>query len=273
VGHADKDLQRERREPGFMMRISRERAFAVKQALERLINDSAISSRIMWSVRGDGANRLVVLNPMTEEARRRNRRVEIILNLNVKGAIVQWVVARAARIGPRNVIDPRIDVGVRSMILRMARGTPRQRVYALGMLAAVKSGRLRGILGDDLQAAAEIAAQLGTIQSRLVPPGHDAVLLPSADQTKPPTIIFRQQVRSTPSRLASAVSRAFSIFRKKSGYRVMRRAASGPILMPPGPKLWYCAFICALCAAAIADGVPFDEIPVCLVCISSCASE
>lgn len=77
VGHADYDPFRERREPGFMMRISRARALAVKQALERLINNRAISSRIAWDVRGVGASQLVVRNPITEAGHRHNRRVEI----------------------------------------------------------------------------------------------------------------------------------------------------------------------------------------------------
>jgi outer membrane protein OmpA-like peptidoglycan-associated protein len=80
VGHADRDLLRERREPGFMVRISRQRALAVKEALERLINNRAISSRIVWQVHGAGASQLVVPNPATEEARRRNRRVDIAVS-------------------------------------------------------------------------------------------------------------------------------------------------------------------------------------------------
>ena len=79
VGHADRDLTRERAEPGFMVRISRERAMMVKQALERLIGDQVISSRLAWNVCGAGSNRLVVQNPSTEQGRMRNRRVEIVL--------------------------------------------------------------------------------------------------------------------------------------------------------------------------------------------------
>jgi hypothetical protein len=80
VGHTDHDPFRERREPGFMMGISRARALAVKQALERRINNRAISSRIAWDVRGAGASRLVARNPTTEAGRRHNHRVEIWLS-------------------------------------------------------------------------------------------------------------------------------------------------------------------------------------------------
>jgi hypothetical protein len=79
VGHADQDLQREHREPGFMMRVSQARATAMKQALERLINNRAISSRITWNIRGAGASRLAVPSPITEPQRAQNRRVEISL--------------------------------------------------------------------------------------------------------------------------------------------------------------------------------------------------
>jgi outer membrane protein OmpA-like peptidoglycan-associated protein len=80
VGHDDYDPFAERREAGFMMRISRARALAVRQALERLINNRAISSRIAWDVRGMGPRQLAVLNPATEAGRRQNRRVEIWLS-------------------------------------------------------------------------------------------------------------------------------------------------------------------------------------------------
>jgi hypothetical protein len=79
VGHADYDPFGERSELDLMLKISRARALAVKQALERLINNRAISSRIAWDVRGVGASQLVVPNPTTEAGRRHNRRVEIWL--------------------------------------------------------------------------------------------------------------------------------------------------------------------------------------------------
>jgi hypothetical protein len=82
VGHADFDPLSERREAGFMMRSSRARALAVKRALERLINNRAISSRIAWDLRGVGASQLAVRNPTTEAGRRHNRRVEIGLSGN-----------------------------------------------------------------------------------------------------------------------------------------------------------------------------------------------
>jgi outer membrane protein OmpA-like peptidoglycan-associated protein len=78
IGHADFDPGRERREPGFMHKISFQRALAVKAALERLIANPAISARVAWSASGVAATRLAVLNPRNEQERRLNRRVEVL---------------------------------------------------------------------------------------------------------------------------------------------------------------------------------------------------
>jgi outer membrane protein OmpA-like peptidoglycan-associated protein len=75
IGHADRDVQRGR---PFESRISRERALAVRHALERLIDNRVISSRIRWDVYGTGSSQLVVQNPRPEGERSRNRRVEVL---------------------------------------------------------------------------------------------------------------------------------------------------------------------------------------------------
>lgn len=77
TGHADFDPLREQRQPGFMHKISVQRALAVKKALIRLINNTAISARVAWSVLGAAATRLAVPNPRSEQERKLNRRVEV----------------------------------------------------------------------------------------------------------------------------------------------------------------------------------------------------
>ncbi|MBV8280936.1 MAG: OmpA family protein [Candidatus Eremiobacteraeota bacterium] len=77
-GHADRDLQRERREPGFMARISKNRAASVMRALQDLVGP-ATSRRIRWSVVGAGDSSLAVPNPRTEAERGCNRRVKVSL--------------------------------------------------------------------------------------------------------------------------------------------------------------------------------------------------
>jgi hypothetical protein len=74
TGHADLDLQRGR---AFEVRISRERALQTARALARLINNESVASRIRWRIAGAGSSRLVIRNPVSENDRRRNRRVEI----------------------------------------------------------------------------------------------------------------------------------------------------------------------------------------------------
>ncbi len=85
VGHADRDLAKERRQPGFLASISRQRALAVRQALERLINNRTISSRIDWDVTGVGASSLVVPDPENkpESLQALNRRVEIFVQTGI----------------------------------------------------------------------------------------------------------------------------------------------------------------------------------------------
>lgn len=102
VGHADFDPSRERRDRGLMLRISRARAFAIRQALEWLIDDRSIASRIRWDVRGVGASQPVVWRAITEAGRRRNRRVDIWLN----GEILEFEGPIAVPRPAPNAVDP-----------------------------------------------------------------------------------------------------------------------------------------------------------------------
>jgi hypothetical protein len=49
---------------------------------------------------------------------------------------------------PENLLDLRIDYSARQTILRMVRGTSRQRADALGVVAAIKLGLLNEIHGS-----------------------------------------------------------------------------------------------------------------------------
>lgn len=78
IGHADRDLTRERQDPGYAHRISADRARRVARAVKaRLRGD--LGSRVEFHVAAAGARRPVVANPRTEADRQRNRRVEITL--------------------------------------------------------------------------------------------------------------------------------------------------------------------------------------------------
>lgn len=106
VGYADRDLQKERQQPGFLMKISGDRANAVKTGLEQLINDPALSSRIDWSLSGAGASVLVAPagSPL-------NRRVQIFVESRI--APPPAVIVKDFRIVAKsfiNTILPRIGV-------------------------------------------------------------------------------------------------------------------------------------------------------------------
>ena len=144
VGHADIDPQRERREPGYLERISRERARAVKQALERLINNRAISSRIAWNIGGAGASQLVVPNPRTESDRMRNRRVHIWLSRTAQEPdtppYVRWLQSCLNRvlhsgIAVNGILGPPTRNAIRSFQQR--RGLPASGIVTPETLALV----------------------------------------------------------------------------------------------------------------------------------------
>jgi len=183
------------------------------------------------------------------------------VDVDVQRALLnQWI--QKISIRPYDVIDPRIDVGAQKAILRMAKAGPRIRVDAVGMLGAVKSGYLAGIFGDDLRLAAQLAARLGTVRWKLVPAGRDAAFVTVPESR--PVIVFRESVRSVPSRLDPALRRAFSAF----GIRARSALPVGASLSAANP--FFCATWCALCAAAILDGVPGDEFAPCAICLGAC---
>ncbi|HWY49065.1 MAG TPA: hypothetical protein VNX70_16875 [Bryobacteraceae bacterium] len=83
LGHADRDVARENREPGFLQFISERRALAVYFHLSCQLGER-LASRIRWIRVGRGAGVLAAPNARTEAERRRNRRVEIVLGRNAE---------------------------------------------------------------------------------------------------------------------------------------------------------------------------------------------
>ncbi|MGB7292650.1 MAG: hypothetical protein WBD99_10800 [Thermodesulfobacteriota bacterium] len=105
-------------------------------------------------------------------------------------------------IEPHDVIDGRIDVIAQRSILRLNKGEPPVRQDAARLLAGVKTGKLAGIFGENLLAAAKLAKKLGTVRWELVPRGEDAALIldPAAPTVAPPTIIFRVKEEKPPGK-------------------------------------------------------------------------
>lgn len=149
----------------------------------------------------------------------------------------------AASFSNYDVIDPRIDVSAQKALIRM-RANPATSRDAASMLASVKGGRLQGIYGDDLRAAAQLAARLGTVRWQLVPPGRVAALIRERNPLAPPTIIFRTQYRGDAARLDPALVAAWRGFVNPStygpeteGYVAPRRGSSAESLVPPDGRV------------------------------------
>jgi len=193
-----------------VLKISQQRATAVKRSLEALIGNSTITARILWDVQGRGGTQLLIANPRTEAERARNRRVEIVMESGAGPAL-------------NNVADTRINVFAQRALLRMFAGDAGARADATGILAAVKAGQLAGIYKEDERMPLLYATKLKLSWWQLIPKGEDAALvLAQANLQAPPIIAFRDQVRSISSRLDRALRRAWNSFRLWKTGRLMR---------------------------------------------------
>jgi hypothetical protein len=96
-------------------------------------------------------------------------------------------------LSPGDVIDQRIDVCAQFALLRMNRADAAARADAAGMLGAIKTGQLAGILNHTTLAAVQLARRHRVTRFNLVPQGEDAALVldPDAPMVKPPSIVFR----------------------------------------------------------------------------------
>jgi len=93
-----------------------------------------------------------------------------------------------------SVVDPRIDVCAQFAIQRMRGGDAAAQADGAGMLVAVKSGQLAGILNNTTLAAVQLAKRHNVTRFDLVPKGENAALvLEPGDPVGalPPTLVFR----------------------------------------------------------------------------------
>ena len=150
----------------------------------------------------------------------------------------------------RDVIDPRIDVRAQFALLRLFKGPPGQASVARSLFDEVKSGRLNGIFGDDLQVSAKLAAERGTVRWELVPPGQDAVRIDDGGPGAP-IVVFKEQAGSAP-RLDQAL---LSVAQPEQGVRAAGQAVpSGGI--PIGALSGIVAAIPIANLAGILGGLP-----------------
>jgi peptidoglycan hydrolase-like protein with peptidoglycan-binding domain len=89
--------------------------------------------------------------------------------------------------------NDRIDVCAQFALQRMQRADATAQADGAGMLAAVQSGQLAGIINNTTGAAVQLAQRHGATRFDLVPRGEDAALVldPTSPLNAPPSIVFR----------------------------------------------------------------------------------
>ena len=130
----------------------------------------------------------------------------------------------------RDVIDQRISVPAQHSLVRLSKN-PVTSADAVGLLEAVKAGRLGGIFCVNWQKPAQRAIRLGKSWWTVIPPGEDAVLMldPGNPTNGQPLIAFRRELDPrpkqgcgrlpnekllppSPSRLDAALRKAWSTY-------------------------------------------------------------
>jgi hypothetical protein len=181
---------------------------------------------------------------------------------------LETILVRASEmVIPENLDDTRIDPAAQDSLSRLSQGSEAERVGAFTLLAGVKSevGGLNGIVADDSDEAAELAAELQVAVEDLASGGGGATIVTPPDAA--PTVVFQAALKDDPGVLDSALMSSITI-----GQGALASAAQlGEVGDPTRP--WLCSWICGLCALALLDGVPFDEIPVCAACLTCVAGQ
>ena len=111
-----------------------------------------------------------------------------------------------------SIVDPRIDVRAQFALLRLFKGESNDAKDARDLFTDVKTGKIKGIFGDDLAIAAKLAAERDTVRWKLVPAGQDAVMLED-ESSETPVIIFKEAAGRKP-RLDQAL---LVVFREHRG--------------------------------------------------------
>jgi len=141
------------------------------------------------------------------------------------GSLVQRQTAHSPE--PNSVIDSRIDVRAQFALLRLFKREPPDSTDAVDLLNDVKSGKIKGIFGDDLARAAILAGERGKHRWELVPKGEDAIMLDDEfDDT--PVLVFKESAGQRP-RLDEALLAVYRSHRAKP--------SSTPKTAPPPFKL------------------------------------
>jgi hypothetical protein len=108
----------------------------------------------------------------------------------------------------RKVIkNEKIDVRAQLALLRLLRGPAQDREQAIEMIDEIEKDTLKGIFGDDLGKAVELASQRGKPRWELVPPDRDAFYI-NDGLLDAPVMVFKQVAGGFP-RLDRALISAY----------------------------------------------------------------
>lgn len=136
----------------------------------------------------------------------------------------------------REVIDQRISIPAQHSLVRLSKN-PATSAEAVGLLDAVKRGRLGGIFCVNWKAPAQRAIRFGQSWWTVIPSGEDAVLMldPDDPTSGQPLIAFRRELdpdcgqlkgekrfAASPSRLDAALRKAWSTYELLRGRRLVR---------------------------------------------------
>ena len=107
-----------------------------------------------------------------------------------------------------DVMSPQIDVFAQRALVRMFKADLESNLTARSLIFAVKRKVLAGIYKEDQQVPVRRAQRMGKAWWQLIPKNADAICLNEPTDLKP-IILFRDKIRSTPSRLDPALKQAW----------------------------------------------------------------
>lgn len=130
-----------------------------------------------------------------------------------------------------SVVDERIDVRAQFAFQRLFKGSPEDARDARDLFNDVKSGRIKGIYGDDLAAAALIAGRRNKARWELVPKGQDAILIDD-ELDDSPVVIFKAAAGGEP-RLDQAL---LAVQRSRGPLSTTPKTPPPAYKLPPNPR-------------------------------------
>jgi hypothetical protein len=131
-----------------------------------------------------------------------------------------------------DVMSPQIDVFAQRALFRMLKADPESNLAARSMIYAVKLKLLGGIYKENQRVPALRAQKIGKGWWQLIPKNEDAICLSEPSDLKP-IVLYRDKIRSTPSRLDPALKRAWMA----CGIAQLTPPPYKPKAFPQHPKL------------------------------------